>query len=127
MYIGLDSGYCRFGTLAHRILLVALEYGKVSNIWLVEHFPRLKNAKQSIAVSLRRLNENGFLYKIDRGREPGGRIYTIYGLNPRKGLYQARVLTSSERCRAYRQRRSKAVSSVFEWRGPSSGSNISGG
>lgn len=110
---GLENGFLRFGTLAHRILVYIHEYGPACHADLSEEL-----ADEGVSVNLGRLCRHGFLFRAGRTRKPGERSSHLYSLSktPAQGSLR-RISTRAEidaRCRAKRKLR---VSSVFDFRG----------
>lgn len=114
---GLKMGFVKFGTVAHRILVTIHEFGPQSNADLVEH---LEVCAPAIASNIQRLRENKYIFRVDRRREYLRRSYSVFGLTPvpRQSIdYRCKRLTGNERSAAYRARKKKVVTSIFNYAG----------
>mgnify|MGYP001034247610 CR=1 FL=1 len=114
---GLPTGFVRFGTLAHKILLVAHRDGETSWVRLLQEFP---DKSEALSTNLRRLEEHGFLHLTGRVREGDHRLFYVYQIERPIGK-RSKVwddpLSDTERKRRYKLRRRRVPTSVFEFRG----------
>jgi hypothetical protein len=118
---GLASGFCRFGTLAHKILLICHKQGTVSQVTLqARPWPDCVDPPQAISVNLLRLERGGFLHKCAKTRDHGHRLHHVYQIerpHHTSVLYVDQKLNGVERSRQWRARKKLLVPSVFEFRG----------
>lgn len=117
---GLGKGFVKFGTLAHRVLMLAHDSGTVQYSDIVEELGVSPNATGMV---LTRLHRNRFLHAV--GRTPtvdGKRTERVYAIEPKRrrpaNLASLEPESSAQRTKRMRQRKRTAVASVFEWRGP---------
>jgi hypothetical protein len=122
MNAGIAQGFVRFGTLAHRILVIAYEQRWTSNRAVHDELKSqgivFDHSNAAIAANLARLRDHGFLYIVGRDRGPTGRSFALYAITPRTGnqIY-VKPMTPAERTRKYRARKAVRVPSVFNFRG----------
>lgn len=118
---GLPSKFLRFGTLAHKILLICWRDGVVSQISLQEErWPGLDNYPQAISANLKRLVDAGFLFRCGRVRDGGRRLHWLFQIDdpgPEALKLCYSPMSVKERTRLYRQRKAVRVPSVFHFRG----------
>ena len=118
---GLEKGFVKFNTIAHVVLrtLLAGDSGFVELRRELQDGPlRFNDLSAALSLSLRRLEQSGFIYRIGHERNHTARQTGVYSLNqPRKAVPQFKPLTTAERSRRSRAKRAVVVSSVFEFRG----------
>lgn len=116
MYIGLPTGYVRFGTVAHAILKSMHEAGGRAS------FQDFRDAglgsKSAISVTLGKLRDHGFIFEVDKIHkydDPSlGSSQMLYSLTPSTTARKYRPASARVRGRRYDARqRTQAFSSVF--------------
>jgi hypothetical protein len=112
----MDKGayYIRFGSLAHRILLIAKDNKYIYQSMLVEE---LELGTAWISKTLQGLTARKFLYKVGRDRTPDGVSYCLWSLTPGWKYPAGQCLTNAEKCRRWRKKKKLKVPSVFDFRG----------
>ena len=112
----LDKGayYIRFGSLAHRILLVAKDNKYIHQSMLEEE---LEVGTAWISKMLQSLTKRGFLYKAGKEKHPNGPHYHLWSLAPIRTAVRVKPLTNAEKCRYWRERKKMKVATVFNFRG----------
>lgn len=121
---GLVQGFVRFGTLAHKVLVLMLEAGTLRHTEICNEF---EVTPAHVAATLQRLSKYGFIFAVDRASqlETGTRTETIYALQPEhKKKRRWRPATPRERTANYRANKkakqiakSLKVPSIFHYRG----------
>jgi hypothetical protein len=110
--LGLESGFLKFGTLAHTLLLHTRDHGPMTHAEFVEDFPGV----EAVRAVLTRLKQNGFLFRVDhRSSFPGRRGGSVMGLEP--PTKPVKMKSARVRQKEYKQRMRARVPSVFEFRG----------
>lgn len=123
MNVGIASGFIRFGSLAHRILVIVHEHKRTSHrqiyTELKDQDSRLAHSKTAVNTNIGRLRDNGFLYVVGSSRGRMGRSFALYAITRRhKGSQDyVKPMTATERTRKYRARKAVKVPSVFAFRG----------
>ena len=121
MNIGLGKGFVKFNTIAHVVLrtLLAGDSGFVELRRELQEGPmQFADLSASLSLSLHRLEQSGFIYRVGHERSHIARQTGVYSLNqPRKAVPQFKPLTTAERSRRSRAKRAVVVPSVFEFRG----------
>lgn len=117
MYIGIPSGYIRFGTLAHKILLFIHENGRSTQSMLVEELG--KENTSHISLALKKMADYGFVYRWGKWRaRPGDNRMQSWNIcPPQMEIRDTPKLTSKERGARYHKKRKMKVASVFNFRG----------
>lgn len=115
---GLPQGFVRFGTAPHKILVFALEVGKITQTLIEEE---LDLERREIGINIFRLRKFGFLVKIGRvnGYEAKCRTQAVHVLpdSGHKPLKAFKNKTAAERTRKMRASKAIKVPSVFQFRG----------
>lgn len=115
---GLPQGFVRFGTVPHRILVFALEFGRITHTMVEQE---LGIERREIGINIHRLRKFGFLVRIGRvdGYKTGCRtqgVHVLWGPDI-KPLKSFRNKTAAERTRKMRAKKAVKVPSVFQFRG----------
>ena len=118
MNVGLPQGFVRFGTLHEKLLKLALEDKIISNRSARLHMRELNLDPRGVSVAIRQLLRARMLFKVGNERPYKQRSYAVFALDYRvKMVPKQPPVPAAERTRVYRERKSKMVSSVFNWRG----------
>lgn len=114
-HAGLKSGFIRFNSTAHLILMHLHAFGPASHDELTQDLKRVIG----ISANLSRLCEHGFVYKVGRAKTTkGNRSGVVFGLTPSLlAVHRLKLTTADERVTKYRKAKKLRVSSVFEFRG----------
>ena len=119
MNAGLAQGFVRFNTVAHEILLLLHEFGRMRHSDFVEELGSEKAA--NVSATLKRLHVFGFIHpcgKLSKYIARDARTQQVWSLEIPEKITDYKRASVRERTRRYRAAKKLQVASVFDWRGP---------
>lgn len=116
---GIPQGYIEFDTLAHKVLLLLHEHGKMAFADLMEHLTP-DYIPRHLSTTLKRLETHGYVFnhgKISKYKSKLQRSQFIWSLKPTSKKIPFRPASNTERMRHHRATKRIKVPSVFQFRG----------